>query len=87
MLNAGQRESVKGKLVTLKKLYKSLLQASAKLHRARHQRRSRNVVLAIMWVVPRALSVRRHLYTKLTLAAAKSFGQESIGEKSCSIGL
>ena len=84
----GQRESVKGKLVTLKKLYKSLLKSNIKLHRVWHQKRSRNVVLVMLWVVPRAWRVRRHLYhTKPTLVAAESFGQESIGKKVCSMDL
>jgi hypothetical protein len=44
-------------------------------------------MLGMMWVVPCALRVRRHLYTEPTLAAAKSFGQESVGEEVCSVGL
>jgi len=82
-----ERESAKGKLATIRKLSKSRLHASARLHNKQHQERSRNVVLEIMWVVPRARRVLQHRHTKPTLAAANSTGQESIGENICRIGL
>jgi hypothetical protein len=85
-----ERESAKGKLAALKKLCKSPLQASARLHKKQHLERSRNVVLGMMWVVPRAWRVPQHLHTKptiATIAAAKSFRQESFGERTRSKGL
>ena len=43
-----QNEYAKGKLATIRKLYKSRLQASVRLHNKQHQGRSRNVVLEII---------------------------------------
>jgi hypothetical protein len=85
--NARQKESARSKLATLKKLYKRLQKASARLQQLQNQLQSVLVVLEVLGVALLFMSRPRHLQQQSTAAAAKFVNHASFGSKFRRIGL